>query len=87
MILGPWGIKVQTLKKSLRGGGRDRGALDDWAAASAHSLLPLQGVLNSEPPPPPLQLPASPSPVVMTIWSKYFDVSGMIRSRLALHRT
>lgn len=23
----------------------------------------------------------------MTIWSKYFDVSGMIKSRLTLHRT
>lgn len=40
------------------------------------------------PPPPPLPLlPASPFQVVMTIWSKYFDVSGMIKPRLALHRT
>lgn len=23
----------------------------------------------------------------MTIWSKYFDVNGMIKSRLAVHRT
>lgn len=23
----------------------------------------------------------------MTIWSKYFDVNGMSKSRLALHRT
>lgn len=23
----------------------------------------------------------------MTIWSKYFDVSGMIKSQLVLHRT
>ena len=32
---------------------------------------------------PPPSLPASPFQVVMTIWSKYFDVSGMIKPRLA----
>lgn len=52
----------------------------------ARSLTACQILL---PPPPPLfpcYLQAS-FQVVMTIWSKYFDVSGMIKPRLALHRT